>query len=260
MDGISFALAEGELFSLLGLNGAGKTTTISMLSGLLEPTAGGVSIRGVSMGKRPLDAKKFIGVVPQEIALCPRLSASQKLFFFGRMNGMGDRYKLQGFRQSVPGMGSMFVMLSILAGASIMIEERKRWTLQRTITMPISKASYLAGKVLGRFLVGMMQFSIAIGTGLVIGLVFDINFGSSPGKMVSTMIAFVFCVSCLTLFIATFVQLEQQASGVTTLLATTLAPIGGARWRSRIHTGFHAEYRRYIALVLGHAGISFGNL
>lgn len=88
VDGISFSLRQGELFSLLGPNGAGKTTTISMLCGLLTPTAGEATIRGISMTRRPLEAKRHIGVVPQEIALYPRLTARQNLEFFGRMYGL----------------------------------------------------------------------------------------------------------------------------------------------------------------------------
>lgn len=88
VDGISFSLMHGELFSLLGPNGAGKTTTISMLCGLLTPTAGTAAINGVSMTEKPLEAKKYIGVVPQEIALYPRLTARQNLEFFGRMYGL----------------------------------------------------------------------------------------------------------------------------------------------------------------------------
>ena len=88
VDGISFSLAQGELFSLLGPNGAGKTTTISMLCGLLTPTSGQAMIRGISMTRHPLDAKQHIGVVPQEIALYPRLTARQNLQFFGRMYGL----------------------------------------------------------------------------------------------------------------------------------------------------------------------------
>ena len=158
-----------------------------------------------------------------------------------------NRYQLEGFQQSVPGMGSMFVMLSVLAGASVMIDERKRWTLQRTMIAPISKASYLSGKVLGRFFVGILQFAIAIGTGLILGQIFDIDFGSSPGKMAATMVAFVFCVSALALFIATIVRREQQAGGITTLLATTLAPIGGAWWSLELE--FIPDIMRSIAVI-----------
>jgi ABC-2 type transport system ATP-binding protein len=87
--GISFAIRHGEIFSLLGPNGAGKTTTISMLSGLISPTSGDAWVGGRSVVKEPLAVKKLIGVVPQEIALYPSLSARQNLLFWGRMYGLG---------------------------------------------------------------------------------------------------------------------------------------------------------------------------
>jgi ABC-2 type transport system ATP-binding protein len=88
--GISFDIQKGEIFSLLGPNGAGKTTTISMISGLLEPTSGEAFIGGYSITKQPLQAKRLLGVVPQEIALYPTLNSRQNLEFFGRM------YSLKG--------------------------------------------------------------------------------------------------------------------------------------------------------------------
>jgi ABC-2 type transport system ATP-binding protein len=87
--GINLSIEKGEIFSLLGPNGAGKTTTISMMSGLLPPTAGDVMIDGHSIVKEPMAVKKLIGVVPQEIALYPQLSARQNLEFFGKMYGLG---------------------------------------------------------------------------------------------------------------------------------------------------------------------------
>jgi ABC-2 type transport system ATP-binding protein len=86
--GISFDIRKGEIFSLLGPNGAGKTTTISMISGLLSPTRGDATIGGHSITKEPLEAKKLLGVVPQEIALYLSLSARQNLEFFGKMYGL----------------------------------------------------------------------------------------------------------------------------------------------------------------------------
>jgi ABC-2 type transport system ATP-binding protein len=86
--GISFDIAEGEVFSLLGPNGAGKTTTISMLSCLVRPTAGDATVAGHSVTKEPLAVKASIGVVPQEIALYESLSARENLRFWGSMYGM----------------------------------------------------------------------------------------------------------------------------------------------------------------------------
>ncbi len=87
--GIDLQINKGEIFSLLGPNGAGKTTTISMISGLIEPTRGDAFIGGHSITREPLAAKRLLGVVPQEIALYPNLSARQNLEFFGRMYGLG---------------------------------------------------------------------------------------------------------------------------------------------------------------------------
>ena len=65
VQGISFGILEGEVFSLLGPNGAGKTTTISMLSCLLTPTSGDATIGGHSVRQEPQAVKQLIGVVPQ---------------------------------------------------------------------------------------------------------------------------------------------------------------------------------------------------
>ncbi|MDX1991934.1 MAG: ABC transporter ATP-binding protein [bacterium] len=87
--GINLDIYRGEIFSLLGPNGAGKSTTISMISGLLTPSAGDAKIGSYSITKQPMEAKKLLGVVPQEIALYPTLTARQNLEFFGKMYGMG---------------------------------------------------------------------------------------------------------------------------------------------------------------------------
>jgi len=86
--GISFRIGKGEVFGLLGPNGAGKTTTISMLSTLLSPDSGDALVDGRSIVKEPMEVKKRIGVVPQEIALYPSLTAVENLDFFGRMYGL----------------------------------------------------------------------------------------------------------------------------------------------------------------------------
>lgn len=98
--GISLQVWKGEIFSLLGPNGAGKTTTISMISGLAKPTRGDAFIGGHSITKQPIEAKRLLGVVPQEIALYPSLSARQNLEFFGKMYGL----KGKDLTQRVDGM------------------------------------------------------------------------------------------------------------------------------------------------------------
>ncbi len=89
--GISFDIKEGEIFSLLGPNGAGKTTTISMLSTLFIPTSGDALICGHSVTREPMQVKRAIGVVPQEIALYDDLSALENLRFWGQMYGLSGK-------------------------------------------------------------------------------------------------------------------------------------------------------------------------
>lgn len=86
--GISFSVEEGEVFGLLGPNGAGKTTTISMLTGVLEPTAGTARIGGHDIRSEPFAVKQLIGLVPQDLALYPTLSARANLNFFGSIYGL----------------------------------------------------------------------------------------------------------------------------------------------------------------------------
>jgi ABC-2 type transport system ATP-binding protein len=90
VDSVSFEVAQGEIFGLLGPNGAGKTTTISILSCLTPPTSGKASIAGHDVVSESLRARSRIGVVPQEIALYPTLSARDNLVFWGRMYGLPD--------------------------------------------------------------------------------------------------------------------------------------------------------------------------
>jgi len=88
VQGISLEVERGEIFSPLGPNGAGKSTTISMLSCLLEPTKGDALVMGHSIVREPAAVKAAIGVVPQEIALYPDLSARENLTFWGKMYGL----------------------------------------------------------------------------------------------------------------------------------------------------------------------------
>ncbi len=82
---VSFHIKEGETYGLLGPNGSGKTTTISMICGLLPADAGSVTVGGMPMTTTTLKPKSLIGLVPQELAIYPDLSARENLMFFGRL-------------------------------------------------------------------------------------------------------------------------------------------------------------------------------
>jgi ABC-2 type transport system ATP-binding protein len=86
--GIDFEIARGEIFGLLGPNGAGKTSTISIISGLHKPTSGTVCINGLDTQKRTQEVRRLVGVVPQELAIYPTITARDNLAFFGRVYGL----------------------------------------------------------------------------------------------------------------------------------------------------------------------------
>jgi len=81
-------IEEKEIFGLLGPNGAGKTTLISLLCSLIKPTSGSFSINGLTYKKNKTKLKQLIGIVPQEYALYPTLTAFENLTYFGSMYGL----------------------------------------------------------------------------------------------------------------------------------------------------------------------------
>ena len=88
VDDVSFHIAPGETFGLLGPNGAGKTTTISMVAGLIPADGGTVTVAGEPMIPGSVDPKRHIGLVPQDLAIYPELTARENLTFFGKLQGM----------------------------------------------------------------------------------------------------------------------------------------------------------------------------
>lgn len=88
LKGISFEIEKGETFGLLGPNGAGKTTVIGIITTLVTPTAGSVSVLGFDVEKNPLEVKRMLGVVPQERWLDEDVTARENLLLHGEYYGM----------------------------------------------------------------------------------------------------------------------------------------------------------------------------
>jgi ABC-2 type transport system ATP-binding protein len=89
VDNLNLTLRRGSFFGFLGPNGAGKSTTIKMLTGLLAPTSGRVCVLGRDIAQEPMEVKRRIGVVPEDLNLFERLTGAEMLAFTGRMYGLG---------------------------------------------------------------------------------------------------------------------------------------------------------------------------
>jgi ABC-2 type transport system ATP-binding protein len=130
LNGISLEVPHGEIFGLLGPNGAGKTTTINILCGILDATSGSIKISGMDARSRRVEIKRHIGVVPQDIALYPTLSARENLHFIGSMYGLNGKvlkervneclsiFGLEKFahRQIITYSGGMKRRINLIAG------------------------------------------------------------------------------------------------------------------------------------------------
>ncbi len=88
VSGLDLEVKPGEIFGFLGPNGAGKTTTVKMMTGLLKPTAGRVLIGGIDVAKNPIEAKRAMGLVPDEPFVYPKLTGQEYLRFIGELYGV----------------------------------------------------------------------------------------------------------------------------------------------------------------------------
>ena len=88
VDHLNLTVPRGVIFGFLGPNGAGKSTTINMLIGLLPPTEGTARVGGFDIRRQPLEVKRRIGVVPEQLSLYERLTAVEQIELVGRLHGL----------------------------------------------------------------------------------------------------------------------------------------------------------------------------
>ncbi len=88
LDSMNIEVGKGQIYGLIGPNGAGKTTTIKLIVGLIQPTSGSVFINGLDMRQNPLEAKRFIGYIPDEPFLYERLTPWELMDFKGSLYNM----------------------------------------------------------------------------------------------------------------------------------------------------------------------------
>ena len=87
---LTLNIEKGEVFGLLGPNGAGKTTTTLMLLGLTEPTSGKAFIDGKDCTRDPIEVKRIVGYLPDNVGFYQDMTGRENLWFTGRLNGIAE--------------------------------------------------------------------------------------------------------------------------------------------------------------------------
>ena len=95
VDALTLRVESGSFFGFLGPNGAGKSTTIKMLTGIIAPTSGGVTLLGRDLARDAIEIKRRIGVLPEEQSLFENLTGREYLTFIGRMYSLPARESLR---------------------------------------------------------------------------------------------------------------------------------------------------------------------
>lgn len=166
------------------------------------------------------------GDVPIEVVTAPSVNLADTVERSARRVEPSSDTNITGFGQSVPGIGSMYVMFTVLQGGALLIQERRNWTLQRLVTMPVSRAQIISGKMLARFAMGLIQFGVAFAIGLILG----VHFGDAPLALLLVIMAFTLCITAIAFLLANFMETDQQASGIITFFVLVTSPLGGAWW------------------------------
>ena len=131
-----------------------------------------------------------------------------------------------GFNQSGPGIAAMFVLLSGLGSATVLLYEREQGTLQRLYTLPVRRWQIVAGKLLGRYAATLIYFTVLV----VVGAVMGVQWGDNIPGIILIMLIYALTVTALGLALATLVRTSAQGQSIGLLLGLTLSPLGGAWW------------------------------
>jgi ABC-2 type transport system permease protein len=130
-------------------------------------------------------------------------------------------------QQASSGQMVTWVLTTLLGGSSVFVNERIAGTLRRLMITPTHKSILLTGKILSRFLLGLLQMTLLVGFG---ALFLSVNWGQSIPGLILMMVSFGLVGTALGVTLGAFSRTRSQASGLTVLISMLLAALGGAWW------------------------------
>lgn len=132
-----------------------------------------------------------------------------------------------GNEQSSPGQLVTWVLITLVGGSEVFVDERLKGTLKRMLATPTSRATIITGKITGRFALGLLQMILLIGFGAI---VLKVTWGRSLAALALMLISFGLAGTALGVMLGAFARTRKQAGGLTTLFSMLLAALGGAWW------------------------------
>jgi len=172
----------------------------------------------------------------------------------------GQGRAVRGIEQSLPGnMTFTVMMMTLIYGAVFLTIEKREGVLKRQMTLPVSRQTLFAGKVLGRVLVALMQIAILVAAGRFL---FGLDFGRSPAGLATILVAYAFAIAGISTFLGAVLANPEQASTVGWLVSVVMGALGGCWWPAEVmpdwlRTAAHAFPTAWAMDAL-HALISFG--
>ncbi len=140
-----------------------------------------------------------------------------------------QKESLSSMQYYAAGMSTMFVLFSSMFGAESILKERDDKTLERLLSSPLKKHSVLGGKLLGIFIIGILQFTAYI---TATKLMFNVNWGRSTIGLVLLPISTVFATTGMTIFIASIVKTRNAVGGISQIFIQGMSALGGSMFPS----------------------------
>jgi ABC-2 type transport system permease protein len=175
-----------------------------------------------------------VGAVKAYLLLADRKAAeiadplSEELLVMEERNLTGSRSSIPPAEQNVPGFSLMFVMMGVLFGVAFGLHDEREWgAITRLLIAPIPRLSILGGKLLARFVVGLVQLALLFVYG---HLVFDLSLGRAPVALVLIMTAAVFSMTGFSLLVSAFARTREQVIPLGLTVIMVFCALGGCWW------------------------------